>query len=317
VSIVLAAIQDTLAIAAQTVPIIGITLLLTELLSAWGLRQRIQVLLWPLLRLARLPAIAAPALVMAFGSALSADTMIAADYRAGRLDRRQTLLAAQANTLPGYLTETFTYVLPVVLPALGGTPGAFYLGAFISAGLIKAVLVIAFGRRLASAREPEGRASHAGTAQASGCKDFAAAIIRAARMFVRISGLLLVASWLTTIAFHAGLLSLAVEGLGPVLSRLALPGSLLVPILGYAVSPLAGATIIGALFKSAAVNAQAATLAALLGSLVSLPVFTLRSSLARNISVFGAWLGIANTLISLGIGMFARLGFILLLPFLM
>jgi hypothetical protein len=236
---------------------------------------------------------------------------------AGRLDRRQTLLAAQANTLPGYLTETFTYMLPVVLPALGGTPGVFYLGAFISAGLIKAVLIVAFGRRLASARGPVGRASHAGTAQASGSKDLVAALKRAARMFARISGVLLVASWLTTIAFHAGLLSLAVEGLGPVLSRLALPGSLVVPILGYAVSPLAGATAIGALFKSAAVNAHAATLAALLGSLVSLPVFTLRSSLARNISIFGARLGIANTLISLGIGMFTRLGFILLLPFVM
>lgn len=208
-------------------------------------------------------------------------------------------------------------MLPVVIPAVGVTPGVFYLGAFISGGLIKAVLIVAFGRWLASARRPVDRASHTGTARACGSEDLGAALKRAARMFVRIAGVLLVASWLTTLAFHAGLLSLAVEGLGPLLLRLELASSLVVPILGYAVSPLAGATAIGALFKSAAVNAHAATLAALLGSLVSLPVFTLRSSLARNISVFGARLGIANTLISLGIGMFTRLGFILLLPFLM
>lgn len=316
-SIAFAGIQDTLAIAMHTVPVIGITLVLTELLSAWGLLQRIQVLLWPLLRLAHLPAAAAPALVMAFGSALSADTMVAADYRAGRLDRRQTLLTAKANTLPGYLTETFTYMLPVVLPALGATPGAFYLGAFLSAGLIKAVLIVVIGRRLASARRPVDQASQAGTARARGSRDLGDALKRAARMFARIAGVLLVASWLTTLAFHAGLLSQAVEGLGPLLLRLELASSLVVPILGYAVSPPAGATAIGALFKSGAVDAHAATLAALLGSLLSLPVFALRSSLARNISVFGAWLGIANTLISLGIGMFARLGFILLLPFLM
>jgi hypothetical protein len=41
----------------------------------------------------------------AIGSTLSADTMIAAHYRAGRLKAPQALLAAQANTLPSYFLE--------------------------------------------------------------------------------------------------------------------------------------------------------------------------------------------------------------------
>ena len=314
-SIALPAIKATLAIAAHTLPVIGITLMITELLSAWGVLRRIQVFLCPLLRLARLPAATGPALVTAFGSALSANTMIAADYRHGRLDKGQALLAAQANTLPGYITETVTYMLPVMLPALGGAPGSFYLAAFILTGLIKGILIVIVGRRLASEKWQADSTLQTGSLWTNRPDAFVVALKRSTRMFVRIAVILMGTSLLTTLALHGGLLSLAVESLAPVLFYFDLPGSLVVPILGYAFSPLAGATAIGALFKSAAVSAYTATLAALLGSLLALPVFALRSSMARNISVFGLRLGILNTLITVGIGVLSRLGLILLVPF--
>ncbi len=305
------AARDTLAVASRSLPVIAVTLLGMELLAAMGVFRRVQYLLLPLVRLARLPAVAGPALVTALGSTLSADTMIAADYRAGRLDRRRALLAAQANTLPSYITETFTYMVPVMLPALGREPGSFYVAAFLLAGLFKLALIVVAGRYLgrsgsAFQANAEPQPSGPGTRV-----KLSTAMKRALRMLVRIALVLVIATYVTALALHSGVLAGAVAWLRPVLSRLALPEDLVVPITGYAASPMVGAAAIGTLFKSSAVDVYAAALAALLGSLISLPVFALRYSLPRNISVFGTKLGSLNAAVSVGVGMCSRLAVIM------
>ena len=131
--------RETLAIAGRTLPIIAVSLIVVELLSAYGLLRKLQGIFAPLVRLGRLPAEAGPALAASIGSALTADTVIASHYRPGRLDRNQALLSAQANTLPSYVTETFTYMMPVMVPALGHPVGWFYLSAFLFAGVLKQV----------------------------------------------------------------------------------------------------------------------------------------------------------------------------------
>jgi hypothetical protein len=313
----LLAANDTLTIASRSLPVIGVTLLVAELLAVLGLFRRVQGFLLPLVRFARLPAPAGIALVTALGSSLSADTMIASEHRAGRLNRPLTLLSAQANTLPAYVTETFTYMIPVMLPALGRKPGLFYVAAFLLTGMLKLLLIVTMGRWLAGDDHQNLPLHQAENAPGLTRTILLKAIQRAMRMFVRIGLMLVVATYVTTLALHAGVLSGAVAWMRPALMSGGLPDCLVVPILSYAGSPMAGATAIGTLLKSHAVDTGSATLAALLGSLIALPVFALRYSLARNISIFGPMTGALNTGISVGIGVVSRVGIILLLPLIM
>lgn len=312
-STIIQAIYDTLAVVSRTLPVIGITLIVMEVLSALGVFQRVQYFFIPLVRLARLPGTSGPALMTAIGSPLTADTLIAADHRAGRLDHRQTLLAAQANTLPSYITETFTYMVPVMLPALGRKPGMIYLTGFLLTGVIKFFLIITIGRCSGSLSKPESPVSGHTAKQALSCRIIQSAFLRGAKTLFRISLILIPATLLTTLALRAGLLSNVVRNLKPFLYHFGLPESVVIPILGFTASPMAGAAAIGTLFKGGAVDANAAGMAALLGSLLALPVFALRYSWVRNISIFGPGLGTLNTLISVGIGMASRLMVIIFL----
>jgi hypothetical protein len=313
-SIFAQAVNDTFTIIGRTLPVIAVTLIGMELLSVLGLFRCIQRLMFPLVRLAYLPPTAGPALITAFGSSLSADTMIAADHRAGRINGRQTLLAAQANTLPAYVTETFTYMVPVMLPALGKTPGVFCLAAFLLTGLIKSIIIIIAGRCIASStRLGHPITTHSASYEVTR-KALHAALKRSIRMLVRIALLLTATALLTALALRYGWLSGAVHWLKPILDKVGIPYRLAAPILGYVASPMAGAAAIGTLFKSKVVDTYAATMAALLGSLLSMPVFALRYSLARNISIFGLVMGSLNTALSLCIGIIARLIILAILP---
>ena len=307
--------RETLAITGRTLPIIAASLIVVELLSAYGLLRKLQGIFSPLVRLGRLPAEAGPALAASIGSTLTADTVIASHYRSGRLDRGQALLSAEANTLPGYVTETFTYMLPVMAPALGHPVGWFYLSAFLFAGILKAIFVVLGGRWLYHRRSNEsGNATPDEEEFQIGTKTPGEGLRRACKLFVKVAAMLTATSFVMAWIHCGGLLDKAAVLFSPFLAWIGLEESLFLPVLGYAASPMAGAAAVGALYKGGAVGAQAATVGALAGSLLSLPVFTLRYSMARHIAVFGPKLGSLNVAVSLVLGMTARLTVLLLVP---
>jgi hypothetical protein len=141
-----------------------------------------------------------------------------------------------------------------------------------------------------------------------------AALRKSGRTFARIAVMLILVSFLVALAIQHGTPAMISKWVKPLTGLLGLPEELFAPVLAYIANPTAGISAIGALHKSQTVTGYAAALAALTGSLLSLPVFTLRSSLARNISVFGPGIGCANALLSLAVGLVARLMVILLLP---
>ena len=80
-------------------------------------------------------------LITAIGSVTSADFMTARLFKEGKIGKFETVISAQANTIPGYLHETFTYLIPVVIPLLGVGPGILYTSAFLLNALLKILLI--------------------------------------------------------------------------------------------------------------------------------------------------------------------------------
>jgi hypothetical protein len=100
----------------------------------------------------------------------------------------------------------------------------------------------------------------------------------------------------------------------PITITFQLPASCVIPITTYILSPLVGATSIGALIRSNTINEYQAIIATLLGSLLMLPVFALRYSLPSYTAIFGIRLGLIILSVSTLISMFSKA--VILLTFL-
>ena len=316
----LEALELTIRIACRTLPIIFLTLIVVEILSWMGVMNRLGRLLGPLSKVCGLPGECAGAVAVSFGSSLSADSMTAQLWREKKLSASQTLVAAQANTVAPYILETATYMTPVIVPTLGFKPGMVYLGAFLFTAILKLALVIIWGRRIAG-KDKETETVPAAEAPQEVQKEsirpegaVQTILGKAGKTTWRTARLMIPATFIICLAVSSGVIGYVENWLGPFLDLIGLNDNLLAPVAGYMASPMAGAAAIGALYKGGAINAYNAALAALLGSLLSLPVFWVRYTIPRNMGLFGARLGIANSGISLAMGMGSRLLFIAILP---
>jgi hypothetical protein len=99
----------------------------------------------------------------------------------------------------------------------------------------------------------------------------------------------------------------------PINRLLSLPMVLAVPISIFVFSPIAGASAVGTLITSNTISEIDAVLAVIVGSLMLIPIYTLRGSLSRNIAIFGPKLGIKIVLTSTALAMLSRFIFLIIL----
>jgi hypothetical protein len=266
-----------------------VSLYASQVLIEAGLFKRLEFIGRPLARLANLPHEAGATLLASFGSVLAGNTIAAKLHQEGKIDKSQTLLTALLNTTPVYVKETFTYQIPVMIPLLGIKVGLLYFLTFIVSGIIKTKK---FGRKFGEV--------------------FVLAFIRQRKIFLKVSAIFILTTFTIFLLINNGVITGLVDYVRPLTDFFKLPPSCVLPVGTYMFSPLVGATSLGAMLKDGMLSDLQGITACVLGSLLMLPIFTLRYSFAKYISIFGFSLGSSILLVSTGLGMLSRGAFLFL-----
>jgi hypothetical protein len=316
--LLLKTLSDTWHIVPRVLIIMFVSLYVSQVLIEAGLFKKLEFMGRPLARLANLPHEASVTFLVSFGSVLAGNTMLAKLHQEGRIDDRQTLLSALLNTTPVYVKETFTYQIPVMIPLLGIKVGLLYFLTFIVSGIIKTLFVIVYGRmRL---KGPGSEACSVGpnsantgmTTQRKFGEVFVLAFTRQRKIFLKISAIFILTTFTIFLLINNGVITGLVDYVRPLTDFFRLPPSCVLPVGTYMFSPLVGATSLGAMLKDGILTDLQAITACVLGSLLMLPIFTLRYSFAKYTSIFGFSLGSSILLVSTGLGMLCRGAFLFL-----
>jgi len=308
---------DTWHIVPRVLIIMFISLYFSQVLTESGVFDRLEFIGRPLAWLANLPHEAGITFVTSFGSVLAGNTMIAKLYQEKKIDSSQTLLTALLNTTPVYIKETFTYQIPVIIPLLGIKVGLLYFLTFIASGIIKIFFVIIYGRARLKGPESEIRSLDPASANTNITpkgrfgKVLIVSFTRQRKVFLKVSAIFISTTFLILLLINNGVIKGLVDYVGPLTNFFDLPPSCVLPVGTYMFSPLVGATAIGAMLKDGMLSDLQGITACLLGSVLMLPVFSLRYSFAKYTSIFGLSLGSKILLVSTGLGMLNRAAFLL------
>ena len=297
----------------MTLPILVTTLIITDILVVSGVFNRLFFLVAPIARAARLSESATLAFMTSMGSTLSADSMTSRLYREKKIGGFETVISAQANGIPSYLREVFTYFLPVVVPLLGAGPGAIYMGAFFLTVLLKMLFVFTAGKRIVRVPPADGATVNNNALDRTGTTGTSSwyAVLKAQfqktlLLILRITAVLFTASFAVTLLDALGYLTFLSQPVKPVMALLDIPDKLFVPICTYLARPAAGAAAVGALYKNGDMSLYCTAAGALLGGSLSLVFITVRYTLPRNIALFGPRIGGFNAAVGFSLAMISR-----------
>ena len=205
-----------------------------------------------------------------------------------------------------------------MIPLLGIKVGLLYFLTFIVSGIIKTLFVIVYGRMRLKGPESAERsvdpdsANTGMTAQRKFGEVFVLAFTRQRKIFLKISTIFILTTFTIFLLINNGIITGLVDYVRPLTDFFKLPPSCVLPVSTYMFSPLVGATSLGAMLKDGMLSDLQGITACVLGSLLMLPIFTLRYSFAKYISIFGFSLGSSILLVSTGLGMLSRGAFLFL-----
>jgi hypothetical protein len=315
-ALLIKALADTWHIALRVLLIMFLSLYGSQVLIELGVFEKLAFIGRPLARFARLPAQAGLTFVTSLGSVVAGNAMLATLHQEGKVDGGETYLIAILNSTPMYIRETFTYQLPIMLPLLGVRVGGVYLAAFLSAGLVRVLFVIVAGRLCFGARGAVKNALEAENPALPGRMrpGLRAALVhgftRQRKLLFRVGAVFLLITFLILLLIDSGLVGMVVPHVKPLTDLLDLPPSCVVAIGAYILNPLVGATSIGAMLRDGHLSEWEGIVACLLGSILMLPVFTLRVSFPRYAAIFGVRLGTKILATSTVLGMVTRAVFL-------
>ncbi len=314
--LILSAAVKTLLMAARTLPVVFISLIVIEILIRNGRLNSIYFFFMPLLKRTGLPAETSASFITAIGSPLAAGAMLKKFHNEGKITSPELLLAAQTNSLPGYFKGIFTRFIPVMIPILGMKPGIIYTLSFFFVGILKFFLILAAG-------SVRCRIGYQGTCNAEIKNELPSGqhidlsmltnVIRESMsQFTRIAKMMFIAVFAVNMAEGAGILLNLQELLRPALNFAGIREDMILPVLAYVGNATAGGLVIGTLYRGGTIGFYTAAISALAGNLISFPLYLFKFSFARNMAVYGPKLGSIHVVITLIIGIAARLIFIML-----
>lgn len=316
VDLLLKALVDTWQVTPRVLIVMFLSLYGSQVLIELGVFDKLAFIGRPLAKLARLPAEAGLTFVTSLGSVVAGNAMLARLHAEGKLDGGETFLIALLNSTPIYIRESFTYQLPVMLPLLGLKVGGVYFAAFLAAGVVRVLFVIIAGRLCYARPARSGLEAQPKVAAAAegGRPRLRAALVdgftRQKRILLRVCAIFVVITFLIFVLTNSGLISRVVPYVKPLTDLFDLPPSCVVPLGAYILSPLVGATSIGAMLRDGLLNEWQGIVACLLGSILMLPVFTLRFSFPRYAAIFGVGMGTRILATSTVLGMLTRAVFV-------
>lgn len=275
-------------------------LVMCNIFLEMGLMKRLMPLGRTFTKVAHLPAVVSLPFISSFGSAYVGGAIVIDLLDKKLLDDRQALLSSVALSIPVFFREFVSYYLPTAVSILGWTLGCIYVGIHAMVIGAKALFVILMGRRSPPCDwkedEPDGvedtKTSLRGAVQ-KGVRD---SIRPLKRMAITIPLAALVIFELEALGVFDYSATM-VEKIG--FSLCAVPA-----IVSYIAHPMMGLSMLAVLYHQGDIMLAEAVTAMLLGSLLHLPVITLRSSGTYYIGVYGPRLGVKLVALSSSITIF-------------
>ncbi|ELZ41039.1 hypothetical protein [Halorubrum tebenquichense] len=275
---------------------------------AFGLVRYVAGLAGWLTRPANLPDEVGTAILTTAASTTAGYATLAEYRESGLLDDRATLVAVVMNTFFGFVQHVFTYYVPVLIPILGVTTGAVYVGARAGIALFISVTgVLAGGLLLSESNiDRSALADVDATGPEADDRDPRERVRDAAgkswgtlrRIVPRLAVVYTVVIWLVS-TYDVSALTAVAE---PITGVLGLPGAAVPVIAVFTLDTTAGAATLAGT-EAGVFTTRTAVASLLIGSILSFAVSTFRRSIPFQYGIWGASFGtkviVVNTALKL------------------
>jgi hypothetical protein len=264
-------------------------LLVGQVIEGLGWTARLGVVVWPLVKRARLPQEAGAAFSAAFASGVAANTLLFTSWQEGRLNKRQLVLANLLNaSLPAFFLHLPTTFF--VVYAMMSQVALLYFGLTLLAALLRCLGVIALSRLILPPARPLARQTPAPA------KPWRQVLADTWPKFLgRLKRLLLI-----ILPVYLAIFVLAQGGfftwLGQALARFVSSEvvsmeAMSVVIFGVMAEFTSGFAAAGALLHAGSLGIKEVVVALLIGNVVATPVRALRHQLPHYMGIYSPGLG--------------------------
>jgi hypothetical protein len=307
--LLLPTINEMMTFVPKTVLIMFCSMILTYFIIKLGFFTYLYKLSRPVTSFLHLPEAASATSVIAFGSVLSSNMMLSEFHKNDIINEQDTYMGALLNGVSLNVKEIFTYQIPVIIPILGLKAGLIYCVCFSFTAVLKYFYIFFYIRFKNKKNTPATRSTQ------STNHDPQISIVLSSQIssFLKMISVYVSVTFIILFACNSGMLVVFEKLVAPINRLLSLPMVLAVPISIFVFSPIAGASAVGTLITSNTISEIDAVLAVIVGSLMLIPIYTLRGSLSRSIAIFGPKLGIKIVLTSTALAMLSRFIFLIIL----
>lgn len=290
----------------RVVPVIALAVFFSNLLIQYGIIKKLDFVVSPLTRGARLPRGSGAVIVTSLASGTASYSIMANFYHQGKMGASQVIVTSIMSTFFQVVHHFFTYYLPVVVPILGFFTGMLYASIKVAIGLAMTLSAVLIGRAFLPL--PQGRLFGGGEEEEKGHRDKLEESLGSSFKTLK---MILPRLYIIYIAVALLLAGGYLQSLGDFAEPLAgvfhLPGEAVTIIALQAFDATSGFVLAGALLNSGGLSPSQTITALLLGTLITLSMTYAKHSLPSKIAFFGTRLGTRIALYNLLLQLFFTL----------
>jgi hypothetical protein len=296
-------------------PVIALGIFLANYAVKKGFLERLNPLIHPFARLARLRDVSALAVVTSSLSSTAAYSILAESHRRGEISERELIATTMITSFPSILSHLFTYFLPVVIPILGITTGMLYLGVRLAVSGIKSVVGVVFARHwLRGVCRLEPCVEVQNKPVGGAVEDALTASLRLTfKSMLRIASIMFATLYIVTVLKEQGVLESFTHMMQPLASLFHLQSEILLISTTEIVNKYAGLVLAADFQNNGVLDTAGVLIALLIGNVVSFSTRFVRVSIPLHVSLFGARTGSKTILLNTVFTVLLDLGFVILI----
>jgi len=280
----------------KIVPIIAIGIFATGLAVNLGLMRKFDRLVKPLSAKARISGISALSVLTCTFSSTAGYSMLSEGLNNKRISEREVIAVSLITSFPGILSHLFTFFIPVVIPILGFTTGVIYVCLRGFVALLKTCLGIFLARlwlkdidnQSTNSQSSVSNPAHTSIDKKHALNKSAASTYK---MLKRITPIMLITLFLTSVAMELGIFQSFSKILDPVMNILGLESEIALISATLIVNTYSGMILSGSLLGDGMISTKGVLIALLLGNVISFSTRFVKHSLPLHVSLFGPKLG--------------------------
>lgn len=293
----------------KTVPFMVFGIVLAEFVVAMKFMDKIAFITKPITNFAHLSSECGTSFVTAFVSPTSANSMLAAFYNDGKIERRELFIASLVNSFPAIVMH-WRSVLPVLIPLLGSV-GVIYFSILMLVGLIKTLLVMLAGRILLVKKQTFSIQNDPEKPNIADALKIS--LKNSVKTVKKVLTTTIPTTFITFILYEMGAFEVLTDYLSPASRYFPIPPEGLTIISAYFGNYIAAATVAGNLLSAGRLTGKDVILSLLVGNVLSAFPAMLRYETPYYVGIFGPKNGTQIMLLSTAIRTGIMLGVILAL----